>query len=745
MPETKGYDYDQSWIQFSDFIDGFTAFLAKKQSSTVLFTELEAILEADGDSVSRLNSAISFLKQRDFSNLMGEFFAEAFPDNVYRKYFAKDSEMGAKMYSLGKRHLMEKRYREAVGHFSSSIRATPGHDYENLARAFNKRSLVFFREKQYYDSILDSQEALRLQPNSSTSELYLRIAKAALLNEFEEEKQFTDTMECLLQASLPEEEAQKLSDLIKLIQEKRASTSVEDEMDVDEIDLQLKAENLSLKGASVKVGVSLIEGKNRAIVAKEEIEAEEALFREKPYSVHFLEHTLEYNCANCLNNLGQDPTEPESNSFVACENCNKFIFCNRQCRAEAMDRYHRMECKRMVFVVENEIGIAYLVLRTLLRKGIHNAIENDLKEDYYNQVWGLMPHDEDHDSKSNICFLIAAYFLEHCIKHFELCVEEFSHQTMIHLLIHHLRQLSSNVLLILNQDLISGKEDPIAVGIYPSISMLNHSCEPDLQPIFFGSQLVLRSLRPIKSGEEICFCYGPTYLNTTFAKRQQRLKSQYFFNCNCRACTNRFECFDETYLCQECYSALFLQDENVPHFVCKNGHKATDVQALLACVKEVQQFLDSGRHFMELGEKKNEDADLIAALVTLAKADVIVTKKLYVLNPLWIEVKTDMASCYIKMGHYDRAAIYSEQIIKAYQRFPVQFKLRLALQQIRYSRIASFYLEELDPVSQRTEFIELTHKVINNLRQTLEAQDFLSVEDFQYATHTIRALEANLR
>lgn len=40
---------------------------------------------------------------------------------------------------------------------------------------------------------------------------------------------------------------------------------------------------------------------------------------------------------------------------------------------------------------------------------------------------------------------------------------------------------------------------------------VNHSCDPNLQPIFYGKRLYYKSLRPIKKGEELTIDYGDDY------------------------------------------------------------------------------------------------------------------------------------------------------------------------------------------------------------------------------------------
>ena len=61
------------------------------------------------------------------------------------------------------------------------------------------------------------------------------------------------------------------------------------------------------------------------------------------------------------------------------------------------------------------------------------------------------------------------------------------------------------------QSLTPYKNVPIAVAIYPSAAFINHSCHGNVARCFQGSRMVLKALRLIKSGQEVCDNYGPTF------------------------------------------------------------------------------------------------------------------------------------------------------------------------------------------------------------------------------------------
>ncbi|CAI2732254.1 unnamed protein product [Schistosoma spindalis] len=77
----------------------------------------------------------------------------------------------------------------------------------------------------------------------------------------------------------------------------------------------------------------------------------------------------------------------------------------------------------------------------------------------------------------------------------------------------------------------------IATGLFPCVSLLNHSCDPNTIHDFQNSFLILRCLKSILPGTEVFHCYGPHYLHyPSSVQRVTLLQQQYFFICHCEHC-----------------------------------------------------------------------------------------------------------------------------------------------------------------------------------------------------------------
>ena len=72
-------------------------------------------------------------------------------------------------------------------------------------------------------------------------------------------------------------------------------------------------------------------------------------------------------------------------------------------------------------------------------------------------------------------------------------------------------------------------------GIFPFMSLLNHSCYPNVHTIAVDNKIVLTVSRPIKAGEQIFITYGYSSVSYKLEERKQGL-ADYKFVCDCIAC-----------------------------------------------------------------------------------------------------------------------------------------------------------------------------------------------------------------
>ena len=130
--------------------------------------------------------------------------------------------------------------------------------------------------------------------------------------------------------------------------------------------------------------------------------------------------------------------------------------------------------------------------------------------------------------------------------------------------IHH-QPLAKNILTALLQIHINGlavvpaqhtdAKDRIALAVYPTASLMNHSCQPNVALAFDGVMLTARAVEPLHPGNAVLHCYGPQKGPLITPLRQQQLQEQYHFFCQCRACEKGFDLAEQATVGLRCFKA----------------------------------------------------------------------------------------------------------------------------------------------------------------------------------------------
>lgn len=62
---------------------------------------------------------------------------------------------------------------------------------------------------------------------------------------------------------------------------------------------------------------------------------------------------------------------------------------------------------------------------------------------------------------------------------------------------------------------------------------------------FIGTTMIVRAVRTIGAGEEISENYGPIFTITPENERKRRMRVQYWFDCNCEACSGHWPLLED--------------------------------------------------------------------------------------------------------------------------------------------------------------------------------------------------------
>ncbi|RMX37735.1 hypothetical protein pdam_00006600 [Pocillopora damicornis] len=247
------------------------------------------------------------------------------------------------------------------------------------------------------------------------------------------------------------------------------------------------------------------------------------------------------------------------------------------------------------------------------------------------------------------------------------------------LLFHHSQQMACNVHAITaivstngdkpRQQVVSREQKRIGSAIYPTASLLNHACDPDVIVSFVDGHLVVRATHNISKGSEISHCYGPHVSRMGYEDRQKLLYKQYFFTCQCTACKsdeemeNKRLCFS-AFACPQCKHAMRLSSVASGNIgTCQNRECNLEKNMLDECrlAREAELLFVKGVRLLErVGVK--EALDVFHECLRRRKT------LLHAYNKDLAETHDAIARCYAMIGDFKKACYYCSYSCEAVEK-----------------------------------------------------------------------------
>ncbi|XP_029304059.1 protein-lysine N-methyltransferase SMYD4 [Cottoperca gobio] len=445
---------------------------------------------------------------------------------------------------------------------------------------------------------------------------------------------------------------------------------------------------------------------------------------------------------------------------VPCEGCSYSRYCSTSCQRDAWEEHHRWECPLGADLMVMGV-MSQLALRVTLKAGLKNIqMASDPIRDEHTKPEASGLNGESRDSNQPDPF--ASYYgdsypsvfhLRHHLDHHSPGVRFLCALTVATLylklskagpppaswdisrplgansqspdkegglanwssemwllgsaVLRHILQLRCNAQAILmlqdtgtaNSPVQSRREIRIATAIFPSLSLLNHSCCPNTSLVFStgtslsaefsdsvaeyrstdcGVTVTVRAAKVITAGQEILHCYGPHSSRMVTLERQRLLQEQYYFLCQCEACSlqkqqpeeeeeegseGRQQCSDvgvgpqSGLLCGKCKASLkkSSSDRGIG-FMCSHsscGHRISSSEVSHR-LQEIRVGLEKA---VDLMERERPDEALRLLTKTQSQSGLILAE----LHPLHGELADATARAYATMGDWNNAASHLER------------------------------------------------------------------------------------
>ncbi|KAI5731580.1 hypothetical protein M8J77_012647 [Diaphorina citri] len=520
---------------------------------------------------------------------------------------SKDNGVAQSFKDKGNKCFQKEEYKEALDMYNQAlihIEFIEGTN-KDVSIIFANRSAVLYHLEKYEETLEDIRVALDLgYPKDITYKVKERKAKCLLAL-----KQHKSALEAFKQAltslddgKIPMEKKKKMQlDIQIMISMLSKHKNLSNEQ-LSKPSNPLKTFDKSNKDfttLSCKVDIEQNEKDGRFTRAREDIKVGENILVENSYASVLLEVYSKTHCYHCLKSVSLTP--------FPCKKCSRVIFCSWQCEQAAQSSHHAVECSLIPFIWKSGLSvICYISLRMM----------SQTKEDFFRNIQVYL-QDKDKDSKfPQLSRPEQLYIRTHStVSHSDQRpVDDYLHTAHVAVFLYQLLK-SSNYFksndakleeliggLLLHQiqclqfnchevaDLVgtgeSSKTRFIGAGIFPTLSMFNHSCEPNIVRYFRGTMVYVNLCKNFKKGDQICENYGPLYSQVRKTERQNTLKSQYWFDCHCIACEHDWPLFEEMEAAQDL--RFRCETENC-HNVVKVATNTT--QFMIKCDK-CDQFIN---------------------------------------------------------------------------------------------------------------------------------------------------------
>ncbi|XP_023339607.1 SET and MYND domain-containing protein DDB_G0284059 [Eurytemora carolleeae] len=558
-----------------------------------------------------------------------------FPEATFKQYLnteapvlRKNKNRSNQLRESGNKAYSQKNNASALKLYTDAIRFAPYHlidddtsaGYgEELALAFANRSVVLVQLKNYEAALSDIDLAFMAQyPQNLRYKLYERKGRClqALKQDKLAEEAFNSCLSGIRESTLTEEKKQKLETEIKALIKNLSPSDDKKGKEPEKRKIpQLKRKNKNFPAFSDSVSIQYKESQGRFGVAVRDIPLGELVCLEEPPCFYLHEEMTGVNCSNCFRRHEAPLPSPI---------CTQNVFCSLECQKTGMSGYHLVESKFMDVLFQNGLKKKewFLALRAVTNKPLEffTSLQHKLdhqpkygleKDDFvYNTedfltLYNLVSHTEQWDQKEHAYKAFFALFFVRCLQKSEYFGEKQScdnklgpEELMIGKLLIHLMEVATMNSHEIGQLECFGEETSWLLGttkavgcaLEPTLVLLNHSCDPSLIRLNFGTSTFCFASRFIKKGEEITDSYTLTYDVTPKLERLSTLSKKYKFECNCLACKEEWNTYQ---LLPKSFNDLV---DNQLKLTAQNagslGGRVQAIQQLGAKIHRVQQNKD---------------------------------------------------------------------------------------------------------------------------------------------------------
>lgn len=261
------------------------------------------------------------------------------------------------------------------------------------------------------------------------------------------------------------------------------------------------------------------------LAATKDLEAGELIIRiNEPFVTVVEKDALDRFCSYCM-------LENETSLLKRCTGCKVVRYCSPKCQKLDWKMIHKNECP-LLTRLSHIPPTSFRALCQVVFRYPEFGTELDLRSEDH-----LSDFKKDKETWADT-MLQAKAVTEysktppHKIELVATLLCMVSHEPPINLEY----QLISIEMRINGFRAVLPDDTPIGLCYEPTLALANHSCAPNAFILFDGRCVSLKALNPIKKDDDIFI----SYVDATQSRdtRRAELRDIYFFDCNCRKCTD---------------------------------------------------------------------------------------------------------------------------------------------------------------------------------------------------------------
>ncbi|KAL6296880.1 hypothetical protein ACE6H2_005022 [Prunus campanulata] len=393
--------------------------------------------------------------------------------------------------------------------------------------------------------------------------------------------------------------------------------------------------------------VSNVPEKGRCLFTTRDFSPGEVIISQEPYVSVPNNSSAESRCDACF----------ESSNLKKCSACQVVYYCSNSCQKSEW-KLHRLECEALSKLHRERRMAVTPSIRLMIKLYLRTKLQTEKvipasAMDNYKLVEALVAHMSKIDEKQLVLYAQMANLVSLILQWPGINIKEIAEN---------FSKLACNAHTICDSEL-----RPLGTGLYPVISIINHSCLPNSVLLFEGRSAVVRAVQHIPKGAEVLISYIETAGSTL--TRQKALKEQYLFTCTCPRCSKvgKYDDIQESavlegYRCKDngCIGFL-LRESDGNGFICQQC-------GLVRSKEEIKQIASELKSLSDKAPISTPSHNYQEA-ISVYKAIETLQKKLY--HPFSIslmQTREKLLKILMELEDWSEALAYCRLTIPVYQR-----------------------------------------------------------------------------